>query len=70
MDTKYSSTIVATSDISQRLLEVIARPPRINAAQVERVLEKCRSLQARGLIKKERYASPSTGDLQRLHMSQ
>ena len=69
MDTKSSSTTVVTSEIAQRLHDVVAKPMGINVAQVERVLEKCRSLEARGLIKKERYASPSSGELQRLHMS-
>ena len=69
MDTKSFSAIGATSDITQRLQEVVQNTMGSDLAQIERALQKFRDLQARGFIKKERYVAPSSGELERLYMS-
>ena len=70
MDTNFSSTAVATSDIRSRL--EVAMNEKRNAQdagtriKLTGIMEKIRSLRERGLLKEQEFYAPTTADFERI----
>lgn len=69
MTTKHSSTVVATSDVAERVARTIsggrARLTTEKLEHLRTVILKVQGLQERGLLNRQTYSAPTSADFER-----
>ena len=66
MTTHSSSTVVATSDVPERITAALRKVTEDRSdKQIARIQARIKDLEARGFIKRQEYSAPTTVDFER-----